>query len=277
MSNPPPRDAAAIAATVLGASAERRQVAPFTANLPDFDLDAAYAVTAAVRRARIARGERPVGRKIGFTNRTIWAEYGVYAPIWGDMYDSTLRDLAATDGTLDLSPLLEPRIEPEIAFGFEAAPQAGMSEREILGCIAWVAHGFEIVQSVFPGWKFQAADTVAAYALHGAYRLGQRHPIAAADRPRWLELLRSFEIELSKDGTVIDRGRATNVLDGPLSTIGHLLEVLSRDQANPPLGAGEIVTTGTVTRAFPVAPGETWTTKVIGLPLDGIALRFVGS
>ncbi len=32
------------------------------------------------------RGERPIGRKIGFTNRNIWAEYGVYAPIWGDVY-----------------------------------------------------------------------------------------------------------------------------------------------------------------------------------------------
>jgi 2-oxo-3-hexenedioate decarboxylase len=263
-----------IAAEVLSATAARRQIAPFTASHAAFDLAAAYGVTAALRRARIARGERPVGRKIGFTNRTIWPEYGVYAPIWGDMYDSTLRDLAATDGTLDLSPLLEPRIEPEIAFGFRIAPQAGMSEAEILGCVDWIAHGFEIVQSIFPGWKFQAADTVAAYALHGAYRLGKRHPIAAGDHARWLEMLRSFEIELSKDGAVIDRGQAMNVLDGPLSTISHLLEVLSRDPANPPLQAGEIVTTGTVTRAFPVSPGETWATRVIGLPLDGISLRF---
>src|SRR6185369_13464225 len=124
-----------IAAEVLSASAARRQIAPFTAQNAAFDLNAAYGVTAPLRRARIARGERPVGRKIGFTNRTIWPEYGVYAPIWGDMYDGTLRDLAATDGTLDLAPLLEPRIEPEIAFGFRAAPEAGMSEAEILGCV----------------------------------------------------------------------------------------------------------------------------------------------
>jgi 2-oxo-3-hexenedioate decarboxylase len=274
MSNLPPQEPDRIAADVLAASAERRQIAPFTARLPGFDLEAAYAVTAALRQARIARGERPVGRKIGFTNRTIWPEYGVYAPIWGDMYDSTLRDLAATGGTLELAPLLEPRIEPEIAFGFAVAPQAGMSEAEILSCVEWIAHGFEIVQSVFPRWQFQAADTVAAYALHGAYRLGPRHKIAASDRPRWLEMLRSFEIELSKDGAVIDRGQAMNVLDGPLSTISHLLNVLAKDKANPPLQAGEIITTGTVTRAFPVAPGETWATRVIGLPLDGISLRF---
>ena len=275
MSNLPPEDPDRIAAEVLAASAERRQLAPFTARLPGFDLDAAYAVTAALRRARVARGERPVGRKIGFTNRTIWPEYGVYAPIWGDMYDSTLRDLAATNGTLDLSPLLEPRIEPEIAFGFREAPRAGMSEADILGCVAWIAHGFEIVQSVFPGWQFQAADTVAAYALHGAYRLGPRHKIAAEERASWLQKLRNFEIELSRDGVFVDRGQAMNVLDGPLSTISHLLNVLANDKDNPPLQAGEIITTGTVTRAFPVAPGERWETRLIGLPLDGIALRLV--
>ena len=48
---------------------------------PDFGLKEAYQVTAAVRAEREARGERPIGRKIGFTNRTIWAEYGVHAPI----------------------------------------------------------------------------------------------------------------------------------------------------------------------------------------------------
>ena len=36
-----------------------------------------------IRRLRIARGERPLGYKIGFTNRGIWDRYGVHAPIWG--------------------------------------------------------------------------------------------------------------------------------------------------------------------------------------------------
>ena len=60
-----------------------RQIAPFSTVYPDFGLSEAYWVAAAVRAEREVRGERPIGRKIGFTNRTIWAEYGVYAPIWG--------------------------------------------------------------------------------------------------------------------------------------------------------------------------------------------------
>jgi 2-oxo-3-hexenedioate decarboxylase len=196
----------------------------------------------------------------------------VFAPIWGDMYDTTVRDL--TDAAFDLAAVVEPRIEPEIAFGLARAPEPGMDEAALLGCIDWIAHGFEIVQSLFPGWRFAAADTVAAFGLHGAYFVGPRRRIAAADQAAWLAALASFEIALERDGVLVDRGRAANVLDGPLSALRHLVGLLAQDRLNPPLAAGEIVTTGTLTRAFPVAAGEMWRTTLSGLPLDGIALRF---
>ncbi|HWA48911.1 MAG TPA: fumarylacetoacetate hydrolase family protein [Dongiaceae bacterium] len=263
-----------IAREILAASAERRQIAPFSERVAGFGLDVAYQVTAALRRQRRARGEQPLGRKIGFTNRTIWEEYGVYAPIWGDMYDTTLMPLASND-VLDLGPLLEPRLEPEIAFGIARPPQAGMDEAALLGCLAWVAHGFEVVQSIYPGWRFAAADTVAAYGLHGAYRIGSRYRLRDHPDVDWLQALTAFEIELSRDGVPVDRGKAANVLGGPLSALRHLVELLAQDSANPALAAGEIVTTGTVTRAFPVKAGETWSTRLHGLPLDGIVIRFV--
>ena len=262
-----------VAQEILDASTAHRQIAPFSERIAGFDLEMAYQVTAALRRLRQGRGERPVGRKIGFTNRTIWAEYGVYAPIWGDMYDTTLKPLDA-EGAVDLSPLLEPRIEPEIAFGIARPPQAGMDEAALLSCIDWVAHGFEIVQSIYPGWRFAAADTIAAYGLHGAYRLGPRHHLRDHAKVDWLAALVTFEIELSRDGVPMDRGKAANVLHGPLSALRHLVELLARDSANAPLAAGEIVTTGTLTRAFPVKAGEIWSTQLYGLPLDGIAIRF---
>jgi len=262
-------DVEAIAAEIVAASDARRQVAPFTGRAGGLDLEAAYAVTAAVRRRRTARGERVVGRKIGFTNRTIWAEYGVYAPIWGDMYDTTLADLAERDGVVDVAALAEPRIEPEIAFGLARAPAPDMDEAALLGCIAWAAHGFEIVQSLFPGWRFAAPDTVAAFGLHGAYRLGPKHRVDAG----WLAPLSSFRIALARDGAVMEHGKATDVLDGPLTALRHLVGLLARDPHNPPLAAGEIVTTGTLTRALSVAPGERWSTAIDGLPIGGIEMR----
>ncbi|MDP3171135.1 MAG: hydratase, partial [Polaromonas sp.] len=76
------------------------------------DLPAGYAAALAVRAARIAAGECPAGYKVGFTNRTIWPRYGVYAPIWGTVWQGSLSrvDTAGPNaGTLSLAGLCEPR------------------------------------------------------------------------------------------------------------------------------------------------------------------------
>jgi 2-oxo-3-hexenedioate decarboxylase len=266
-------DLQAVAAEAFAVLDSGRQIAPFSSRLAHFDLDDAYHVTAAVRQMRETRGEVPLGRKIGFTNRTIWDEYQIGAPMWGYIYNRTVRDLADLGTTVSLAGLAEPRIEPEIIFGLAMAPEPGMDERALLGCIDWVAHGFELVQSIFPQWEFTLPDTVAAYGLHGMLLVGPRHTLVEHGGD-WLGNLSTFGIDLTRDGTVIDQGRAANVLGGPLSALRHLVEVLASDPVNPPLAAGEIVTTGTLTRAFPVAPGETWTTELSGIALDGIAIRF---
>ena len=97
------------------------------------------------------------------------------------------------------------------------------------------------------------------------------------DRSRageWLNTLANFDIELYRDGQLMDRGHPSNVLGGTLSVVRHLVELLSRDPDNLPLGAAEIVASGTLTRALPVKAGETWTTKLNGIGLEGISLRF---
>lgn len=262
----------AVAAEAFALLGSSRQVTPFSTRHPGFGLDDAYRVTAAVRAKREARGERPVGRKIGFTNRTIWDEYDVHAPIWGHVYDTTVHELEKAGDGFSLAGMVEPRIEPEIILGFAKAPAAGMDEAALLGCIDWVAHGFEIVQSVFPDWKFAPVDTVAAFGLHGALLIGPRHRVSAGGD--WLGPLARFEIDLFRNGKAADHGRADNVLDGPLSALRHLVGLLAEDKVNPPLAAGEIVTTGTLTRAFPVAAGETWETKLNGIALEGARIRF---
>jgi 2-oxo-3-hexenedioate decarboxylase len=193
--------------------------------------------------------------------------------MWGDIYDSTTCDIDRK-AICNLSRVSEPRIEPEIVFGFARAPAADMDEKAMLGCIEWVAHGFEIVQSIFPEWKFKLADTIAANGLHGSLMVGPRHRIADRSADEWTTLLKSFEIKLYKDGTFIDSGTAMSVLDGPLSALVHLVRLLDRDLFNPQIRAGEIVTTGTVTRAFPVAAGQTWTTEISGIALDPLSVTF---
>ena len=217
-------------------SAGPRQAQPFTARYPDLTMNDAYRITALANGMRVAKGYRPVGRKIGFTNRRIWDEYGVHAPVWGYIYDRTLHDLAAP---FPLAAFAESKIEPEIMLGLSRAPSPGMDDTALLTCIDWVAHGYEIVQSIYPGWKFAPPDAVIVDGYHGALLVG---PL--------------------------------NVLEGPVSTLRYLMDLLARDPDNPPLAAGEIVSTGTLTRALPVRPGETWTTKLKGIALEDASLRF---
>jgi 2-keto-4-pentenoate hydratase len=261
----------AIAAEAAAAfNSGNHRVPPFTARHPGLTMDDAYRVTALANGMRVAKGYRPVGRKIGFTNRRLWDEYGVRAPIWGYVYDRTLHDLATP---LPLAPYSAPKIEPEIMFGLAKAPAPGMDDTALLDCVDWVAHGYEIVQSIYPDWKFSAPDTVIAEAMHGALLIGPRHEVGA-NANGWLRTLTSFEIELLCDGKLMDKGHALNVLEGPVSTLRYLIGLLARDPDNPPLAAGEIVSTGTLTRALPVKPGETWTTKLKGIALEDASLRF---
>jgi 2-oxo-3-hexenedioate decarboxylase len=91
-------------------------------------------------------------------------------------------------------------------------------------------------------------DTVPAFGLHGVLLIGSRHSIAALAED-WGRTLSTFEIDLKRDGTVVDHGRATNMLDGPVSALHYLVDFLARDHVNPPLAAG-----------------ETWTTELTGVP-----------
>ena len=153
----------AVATELLAALDGNTIVGPITGRDPGFDTDAAYLVSAEILRRRRARGETPIGRKIGFTNRTIWAEYGVFAPIWACVYDSTVTHLDEPEGRVAIGHLAQPRLEPEIVLHFKSAPRATEDEAELLSHIDWIAHGFEIVQCHFPGWKVTAADSIAAF------------------------------------------------------------------------------------------------------------------
>jgi len=262
---------AARARELLAALDEARLVPLLSERDPAFDLGAAFAVADELRRLRIARGERPVGYKIGFTNRGIWDRYGVHAPIWGPVWDSTVEQVEGVHARVSLAPFSQPRLEPEVMFGFARAPRAGMSEGELAGCIDWVAHGYEIVHTHSADWRFKAADTVADFALHGRLFIGRRVPIAAfADPARELAAL---HVELLEDGAVIDEATPPSSSDGPLTALRLWVDAMAAQPEQWPIVAGEIVTTGTITDAAPMLPGHRFETRLSDLRLPGLTLR----
>jgi len=161
-----------------------------------------------------------------------------------------------------------------VVFKLKAPVPASEDPAEILASVEWLAPGFEIVQSHFPDWKFTAADCTAAFGLHGALVVGPAVAVTDAGRAALAEKLSSFAAALSRETTVVDRGSGANVLGSPALALGHLARVLAGQPWFPPLAAGEIVTTGTLTDAWPVQSGETWMSDYGDLGLPGLTVRF---
>jgi len=265
-------DAEGIARELKHALDTCTQVTPFTARMPGLTLDHAYEAAQRVRLMRTKDGARVVGRKIGFTNPSLWPIYDVHQPIWGYVYDRTLTRAGEPHATCSLAGLADPRIEPEIIFGMKRGLPGHASVDDVLAAIDWVACGFEIVQSHFPGWKFQVADTVIDGGLHGKLVVG---PTIALSKlgPDPARALESFAIELSRDGAHVESGQGSNVLGSPLKAMAHLAAVVATQGERAALAPGEIVTTGTITLAYPIRPGETWSYTVDGLPFTGMTLE----
>jgi len=143
----------------------------------------------------------------------------------------------------------------------------------VLEAIEWLAPSFEIVDCHFDEWKFKSADSAADFALHWRLIVGAPCPVRADDIPALVSQLHDCRVTLARNGVVADRGVGANALGHPASALAHLADVLSRQTAFEPLAAGEIITTGTLTAALAMQPGEEWVSRYEGLPgVSGLTL-----
>jgi 2-keto-4-pentenoate hydratase len=237
------------------------------------DLEEAQRIQAEVNALRMARGDRPVGFKIGFTNRSLWPVYNVFHPIWAPVWDRTvyqsdarpsvqIADIDMNAIGKPLSAFCLPRLEPEIVLGLRQAP-ASSSLQDVADSVEWVAHGFEIVQSAYPDWSFTAAESFAAQSLHAALLIGPRRKVV--DHRQLAVFLSAVRLNMTCNGGVIADGDGTLVLDGPIHAFAHLVEMLGKRAPLPEplqLKAGSIITTGTLTDAQPLLPRQHWQTGI---------------
>ncbi len=246
---------------------------PLSCRYPEIDLATAYQIARRVHQLRLAEGAEPVGLKIGFTNPAMWAAYGVNAPVWGQLYAHTVVHLEANEATCSLKGFVNQKIEPEVVFHFHQTPKPGATREEMLACIDAVALGYEIVQSHYPGWKFAAADATANWAMHAKLLVGPT--VKPQDLgANAVAALMDFSVALACDGTVREVGRGANVLGHPLQAAVHLAAVLAGQPESRPLTAGDWLTTGTITAAYSVAPGQTWRAELHDIQLPNLSVRF---
>jgi 2-oxo-3-hexenedioate decarboxylase len=235
------------------------------------DLDTAYATEAAMAAARRAAGHQTVGWKVGYANKAMWRALKLDTLVWAHLYDDTVRYADWNDGTLSMASMVAPKIEPEIVFKLASVPAASDAV-SVLQATEWIALGFEVIDCVFPDWKFQPADFVAARGLHAALVVGEPVFIEPDQIEKLATELADFTVRLLRNNEMVEEGTGKNALKSPALCVGELGEALKR-RGGETLQPGDLISTGTLTTSLPMTAGDTWIASLSGIPPSSLTLR----
>lgn len=221
-------------------------IPPLTDRHTDLVLDDAYAIQTINVDRRVAEGRRVVGRKVGLTSRPMQQLLGVDEPDFGVLTE----DMIVEDGDeIDLTRLVQPRVEAEMAFVMArdlAGP--GVSTATALAAIAGVLPAIEVVDSRVADWKIKLVDTVADNASSGLLVMGGR--LVPVDRVD----LRLVGVVVSRHGELLHTGAGAAVLGNPARCVAWLANKLAAFGAG--LRAGDVILPGAVHAMVTVAPGD---------------------
>lgn len=266
----------ALARELSAAYASRRQLVAPSVRDASFDLQTAYAVEAELVSIRRAAGHRTVGRKVGYANKAVWRALKLGTLVWAHMYDDTVRFAGDAQAELSVGAMCSPKIEPEIVFKMRSPLEGGDPDPAVaLGAVEWLALGFEIIDCVYPDWKYQPSDFVAAFGLHAALVVGRPRRVEPDAIPALVDDLARFTVTLSEGERVVGEGSGRNSLRSPALCLFELASAIRQQQPDEPLAQGELVSSGTLTESTPIAPGQTWTATTSGLELPALTLRTV--
>lgn len=230
-----------VAAQLAQARSERVAIPSFADARPELDLATAYAVQ---RRQRESTGPL-VGWKLGVTSRAKQAQVGVPEPIRGFLAGEHVLDIGEV---LPTAQHIQPRAEPEIVFVM-ADDLAGShaTAADVLRATAGVAVGIEILDSRYQDYRFTMPDVVADNASASRFVVGTPVSPSGFD-------LRLVGVVLEKNGEVTGTASGAASLGHPAAAVAWLVRALAAEGER--LRAGEVVLSGGLTAAVPVADGD---------------------
>lgn len=202
----------------------------------DLSLDDAYAVQHALVGRRLARGERRVGVKMGFTSVAKMRQMGVDDLIWGRLTDGMRVD---DGGELDAARSIHARVEPEVAFLLERDLAGPVTALEALAAVGGVAPALEVIDSRYADFQFSIADVVADNASSSAFVVG---PWQRPDTD-----LANLGLVLTVHGHVVQVGTTAAILGHPVRSLVAAARLAA--DAGESLLAGAIVMAGGATAA----------------------------
>jgi 2-oxo-3-hexenedioate decarboxylase len=223
------------------AEAQRRQgpVTPLTETQPDLSVAAAYDIQRQLVDARLQAGDHLIGAKLGLTSAAKQQEMGVAEPIYG-------RLTAGMRGEPDVTQLIHPRAEPEIAIVLDHELKAPASRADVLAATRAVAPAIEIIDSRYDDFRFGLADVIADNASAARFVLGEERSLSE------LPELPLIGCVLNVSDAVHATAAGAVTMDDPALAVVWLLEQLARH--GEALEPGSIVLSGGLTAAAPLAP-----------------------
>lgn len=244
-----------LAARLRSAENMRQPVPPVRGEIAPGDAAAAYAVQQDNVDARVANGERIVGRKIGLTSLAVQKQLGVDQPDFGALF----ANMAYGDSEpMPLSCLIQPKVEAEIALVLKHdLTHEKHTFADIIGATDYALAAIEVVDSRIQNWDIRFVDTVADNASSALFVLGSR-PVPLAE----LDLV-AATMTLSRDGEVLSRGSGAACLGNPLNAAVWLADMMVK--MNTPLRAGDVLMTGALGPMVPVTQPGTFIAQIDGL------------
>lgn len=240
----------------------RTPIAPLTETHPELTPADAYAIQQVMMSKKL-ENHKIVGRKVGLTSKPMQQMFGVDSPDFGLLLD----DMAVLDaGDCLMNELIQPKIEPEIAFVLkEDLSGPGLTAEKVLEATAYIAPALEIVDSRIVNWKIKLGDTISDNASSARFVLG------AALSPVENHDLRLIGMVLEQNGQLVETGAGAAALGHPANAVAWLGNKLAEFGVS--LKAGEIILPGALCRAVVCQRGDTFRADFAGL--GSVSVRFV--
>jgi 2-keto-4-pentenoate hydratase len=149
-----------------------------------------------------------------------------------------------------MNRLIQPRVEPEIAFYLKAPLRGpGVTQEQVLDSIESIVPCFEIIDSRLANWKIKFVDTVADNGSSARCVLGK-----PSGRKMSSDEMRLMGVILEKNGAVEATGAGAATLGHPAAAVAWLANTLAGYGQH--LSRGHLVLPGALTTAVPAEAGD---------------------
>jgi 2-oxo-hept-3-ene-1,7-dioate hydratase len=232
---------------LLDAARTGRPTGSLESTFPGLTVADAYRIQRCWLEARCAEGARAVGYKVGLTSTATQALFGAAEPMYGRIL---AQGVLASGSRMRASAFPRPRLEVELAFvlGADLAGSAVTAE-QALEATERIVPAFEIIAQRTEAGRV-LADAIADNGAHGAIVLGSGG-IAPSDAD-----IAAITATLYRNRDCVETGVAASVMGHPAAAVAWLARAL--DSASERLEKGQIILTGTLTRALEIVPGNAY-------------------